>query len=194
MLRDKSISRLFASRKIPGKLQQDEPSLAGLPRSLQGRALPLHPYLQRRVLPSGLEVFVLPHAHPEGSLEVYLEIHAGSTAEEETERGIAHLCEHLIFMGNRKRGEVVALQGEANAFTDFHHTVYFVSWRVGASPQEQEMGGRRKEAAPSARKLRVALEMMREVFTVRISLSLRPLCCYVCPLAVNEWRGRMRLS
>ncbi|KAL8276046.1 hypothetical protein Esti_000040 [Eimeria stiedai] len=115
---------------------------------------------------------MLPHAHPAGSLEVHLEIHAGSTAEEESERGMAHLCEHLIFMGNRKRGDVMALQGEANAFTDFHHTVYFVSWRVGDGPQDQnhEGPGRENERTGAAdtsttRKLNTALEMMREVFT-----------------------------
>ncbi|KAL8427666.1 hypothetical protein Efla_007085 [Eimeria flavescens] len=139
--------------------------------ALAATPLPAHPYLQRRVLSSGLEVCMLPHAHPEGSLEVHLEIHAGSTAEEETERGMAHLCEHLIFMGNRKRGDVVALQGEANAFTDFHHTVYFVSWKVGDSSEDPDggMGRRLKKGkgaagASTVRKLNTALEMMREVF------------------------------
>ncbi|KAL8454301.1 hypothetical protein Emed_000410 [Eimeria media] len=141
-------------------LRQVEATQPGVP-------LPLHPYLQRTVLPSGLEVFMLPHAHPAGSLEVHLEIHAGSTAEEESERGMAHLCEHLIFMGNRKRGDVVALQGEANAFTDFHHTVYFVSWRVGDGPQDQNHEAAGREGASdtsTTRKLNTALEMMREVF------------------------------
>ncbi|KAL8455197.1 hypothetical protein Emag_001034 [Eimeria magna] len=84
---------------------------------------------------------------------------------------MAHLCEHLIFMGNRKRGDVVALHGEANAYTDFHHTVYFVSWRVGDGPQyvNHEASGRESERAGAAetsttRKLNTALEMMREVF------------------------------
>ncbi|CDI85286.1 hypothetical protein EPH_0053790 [Eimeria praecox] len=139
---------------------------------LPNTPLPRHPYLQRRLLASGLEVFVLPHAHPEGSLEVHLEMHAGSTAEAENERGMAHLCEHLVFMGNRKRGEVVALQGEANAFTDFHHTVYFVSWRGsegnGSECQKSRRGQEQQTAGPqdwSLRRLRAALEMMREVFT-----------------------------
>lgn len=134
--------------------------------------LPLHPYLHRKVLSSGLEVFVLPHAHPKASLEVHLEMHAGSTGEGENERGMAHLCEHLIFMGNRKRGEVVALQGEANAFTDFHHTVYFVSWRGGGEAQSREASGQEvedpAERAGITYKLKVALELMREVFTVPI--------------------------
>lgn len=131
-----------------------------------------HPYLHRKVLSSGLEVFVLPHAHPKGSLEVHLEMHAGSTAEGANERGMAHLCEHLIFMGNRKRGEVVALQGEANAFTDFHHTVYFVSWRGGGEAQSRESSGQEAEdsagGAGISYKLKAALELMREVFTVPI--------------------------
>ncbi|OEH76328.1 peptidase M16 domain-containing protein [Cyclospora cayetanensis] len=150
---------------------QDGPG--GERRSLHVSCAPLrlHPYLQRKVLASGLEVFMLPHGHPEGSLEVHLEIHAGSTAEEDSERGMAHLCEHLIFMGNRKRGDVVALQGEANAFTDFHHTVYFVSWRGGENAQGADARGNERETmltdsqAGSRRKLKVALELLREVFT-----------------------------
>ena len=173
----RSTSQLLASYAPGGKEHAAQLFLAEVGDSATSRLptalLPRHPYLQRRLLASGLEVFVLPHAHPEGSLEVHLEVHAGSTAEADSERGMAHLCEHLVFMGNRKRGEVVALQGEANAFTDFHHTVYFVSWRGGErngtegrnarKGQEQQPTGRQDW---SPRRLKAALEMMREVFTV----------------------------
>ncbi|CDJ32488.1 uncharacterized protein EMH_0075450 [Eimeria mitis] len=174
---DRRFSQLLASN-APGTEEPKETQRA-LPETgdsttsrLPTTLLPLHPYLQRRLLASGLEVFVLPHAHPEGSLEVHLEMHAGSTAEAENERGMAHLCEHLVFMGNRRRGEVVALQGEANAFTDFHHTVYFVSWRGGEGNGSEGQKARRGQEQQTAsrqdwslRRLRAALEMMREVFT-----------------------------
>ena len=183
-LESERLHRLFGARVTTGEAQEDDGSLFSSSGNsnafppLPSTSLPLHPYLQRKVLASGLEVFLLPHAHPAGSLEVHLEVHAGSTAEAENERGMAHLCEHLIFMGNRRRGDVMALQGEANAFTDFHHTVYFVSWRVGDDVQRQEATRRREEAAApdgmgTMRKLNVALEMMREVFTV----LLRPRLC-----------------
>ncbi|KAL8435441.1 hypothetical protein ACSSS7_002512 [Eimeria intestinalis] len=162
-------SCLFASKSAAAPTQENKSPSKDLLTKTEGPPhallLPLHPYLQRTLLPSGLEVFMLPHAHPAGSLEVHLEIHAGSTAEEEGERGMAHLCEHLIFMGNRKRADVVALQGEANAFTDFHHTVYFVSWRVGEGPQDQSHEATGAADTSTTRKLDTALEMMREVFT-----------------------------
>ncbi|CDJ46906.1 M16 family peptidase, putative [Eimeria brunetti] len=178
---DRSVSRLFSSNVFENALEgedhrETQGPLSAIKNSttphLLSTLLPQHPYLQRRLLASGLEVFVLPHAHPEGSLEVHLEVHAGSTAEGESERGMAHLCEHLVFMGNRRRGEVVALQGEANAFTDFHHTVYFVSWRGGEGKGRESQKARRGQEQQDAgledgspRRLRAALEMMQEVFT-----------------------------
>lgn len=144
----------------------------------QGVQLQQHPYLSKEVLASGLKVFVLPHAHPEGSLEVHMEMHVGSTAEEDSERGMAHLCEHLLFMGNCKRSEVMALEGEANAYTDFHHTVYFASWRGGRPDREPVEGpetwtyGYQTFRSRMLHRLNTALEMLREILTVRLDSTL----------------------
>ncbi|PHJ18130.1 peptidase m16 inactive domain-containing protein [Cystoisospora suis] len=60
-----------------------------------------------------------------------MEVHAGSTSEGDHERGMAHLCEHVSYMGSRKRERLINLQAETNAYTDFHHTVFFAAWRGG---------------------------------------------------------------
>ena len=64
------------------------------------------------------------------ALNIWVE--AGSIDEKADERGMAHLIEHMIFKGTKKRGvgeisrEVEAAGGYLNAFTSFEHTCYYV--------------------------------------------------------------------
>jgi zinc protease len=57
-------------------------------------------------------------------------IGVGSSEETEREAGIAHVLEHMLFKGTKKRGpgdiarEVESLGGEINAFTSFDYTVF----------------------------------------------------------------------
>jgi zinc protease len=59
-------------------------------------------------------------------------VKAGSIDEKKDERGMAHLIEHMIFKGTKKRkvGEiskqVEAAGGYLNAFTSFEHTCFYV--------------------------------------------------------------------
>jgi hypothetical protein len=53
-------------------------------------------------------------------------MHAGSVDEEENERGIAHLVEHVTFLGSSKRENLIGSGARSNAYTDFHHTVFHV--------------------------------------------------------------------
>lgn len=114
---------------------------------LASQLLPSHPYAVQGVLSeNGLEYFILPHAHPPGSLEVHMEVHAGSTSEGDHERGMAHLCEHVSYMGSRKRERLINLQAETNAYTDFHHTVFFAAWRGGDHEEHAAEGDLPDEA------------------------------------------------
>ena len=46
--------------------------------------------------------------------------------EEKDEQGIAHLVEHVTFLGSAKREGLLGTGARSNAYTDFHHTVFHV--------------------------------------------------------------------
>lgn len=59
-------------------------------------------------------------------VRITMQVHAGSVDEREDEQGIAHLVEHVTFLGSRKRENLLGTGARANAYTDFHHTVFHV--------------------------------------------------------------------
>ena len=53
-------------------------------------------------------------------------LRAGSVDEDKDEQGIAHLVEHVTFLGSSKREGLLGTGARSNAYTDFHHTVFHV--------------------------------------------------------------------
>lgn len=51
---------------------------------------------------------------------------AGSVDEQADEQGIAHMVEHITFLGSKKRENLLGSGARSNAYTDFHHTVFHV--------------------------------------------------------------------
>jgi len=95
--------------------------------SLLEQELPEHPMLHRGILKSnGLRYVVLPNKVPPQRFEAHLEIHVGSVDENERQQGLAHLVEHVTFLGSRKRESLLGTGTRSNAYTDFHHTVFHV--------------------------------------------------------------------
>lgn len=41
-------------------------------------------------------------------------------------QGVAHLVEHVTFLGSKRRESLLGTGARANAYTDFHHTVFHV--------------------------------------------------------------------
>ncbi len=41
-------------------------------------------------------------------------------------QGVAHLVEHVTFLGSKRREDLLGTGARANAYTDFHHTVFHV--------------------------------------------------------------------
>ena len=74
-------------------------------------------------LPNGLRYVLLKNAAPAGRFEAHLEILAGSADEDDSQQGMAHLVEHIAYMGSRKREALFGTGSQTNAYTDFHHTV-----------------------------------------------------------------------
>ena len=86
--------------------------------------LPEHPLLRRGTLANGLRWVVLPNPAPPNRFEAHLEVHAGSVDEGEDEQGLAHLVEHVTFLGSKARERLLGTGARSNAYTDFHHTVF----------------------------------------------------------------------
>mgnify|MGYP001444469586 CR=1 FL=1 len=85
----------------------------------------------------GAELALTYLTDPKGRFEAHLQIHVGSVDEEQT-RGLAHLTEHVCFLGSSKRQKLNELGAEANAVTDFHATVYHVNAPTSTSANSKE--------------------------------------------------------
>ncbi|CAJ1340341.1 unnamed protein product [Effrenium voratum] len=85
--------------------------------------------VRQGVLSNGMRYLVLRHTVPKGRFEAHLEFHVGSVDEQEDQRGMAHMLEHICFLGSSKRVQLQSsgLGMTSNACTDFNHTVYYVS-------------------------------------------------------------------
>jgi predicted Zn-dependent peptidase len=94
--------------------------------SLLDEELPAHADIHRGRLPNGLRYVVLPNKTPGDRFEAHLEMHVGSVDEREDEQGLAHLVEHVTFLGSKKRDAWLGSGTRGNAYTDFHHTVFHV--------------------------------------------------------------------
>lgn len=108
--------------------------------------LPSHPSIREGCLPNGLKYIILPNSAPPERFEAHLEIFAGSADELSHQQGMAHLVEHVAYMGSRKRERLFGTGSQTNAYTDFHHTVFYASCPVLTPPG----WGRRTAMLPRA--------------------------------------------
>ena len=88
------------------------------------------------VLPNGLHYYVRANAVPAKRAELRLVVNAGSIVEDDDQRGMAHVIEHMAFNGTthfRKNELVNYLQSigvrfgaDLNASTSFDETIYML--------------------------------------------------------------------
>mmetsp|Transcript_19940 Transcript_19940/g.40241 ORF Transcript_19940/g.40241 Transcript_19940/m.40241 type:complete len:1229 (+) Transcript_19940:48-3734(+) len=95
--------------------------------ALESPPLPIHPAVQSGVLDNGFSWVFLPNRSPSGRFEAHLQVFSGSADELEPQQGIAHLTEHVAYMGSRKRERLFGTGSQTNAYTDFHHTVFYAA-------------------------------------------------------------------
>ncbi|WP_439243553.1 M16 family metallopeptidase [Lonepinella sp. BR2474] len=96
--------------------------------------LPFEPMALQGKLDNGLRYLILPSDDPKGRVYMRLVINAGSMNEDDDQKGIAHLVEHMAFNGSEQypQNQIInALEQlgmkfarDINAFTDFENTVY----------------------------------------------------------------------
>ncbi len=98
------------------------------------------PYPEKLVidtLDNGLVYYIMPNSYPEGFVEVWFVLDAGSVVETDNQRGFAHFTEHMCFNGteNFPKNEVIHFMEsigvefgpDVNAFTNLDQTVYMFS-------------------------------------------------------------------
>ena len=98
--------------------------------------LPADPAVTIGTLPNGLRYYVRKNTRPEKRVLVWLAVKTGSVFEDDDQRGLAHLLEHMAFNGTKhfKPGELVSFFETAgarfgphvNAYTSFDETVYML--------------------------------------------------------------------
>ncbi|KAL0464048.1 UNVERIFIED_CONTAM: Stromal processing peptidase, chloroplastic [Sesamum latifolium] len=74
-----------------------------------------------------------------GLFEAHMEVHVGSIDEEDDEQGIAHMIEHVAFLGSKKREKLLGTGARSNAYTDFHHTVFHIHSPTGTKESEGDL-------------------------------------------------------
>jgi zinc protease len=99
--------------------------------------LPFDPAVTVGVLPNGMRYYIRENHKPEKRAELRLVVNAGSVLEDEDQRGLAHMVEHMAFRGTKRfaRNEIssylesvgMRYGPDINAFTSFDETVYMVT-------------------------------------------------------------------
>jgi zinc protease len=122
----------FLSAALPTPAQQV--NAAGQPVSAP---LPFDPAVTVGVLPNGMRYYIRENHKPEKRAELRLVVNAGSVLEDEDQRGLAHMVEHMAFRGTKRfaRNEIssylesvgMRYGPDINAFTSFDETVYMVT-------------------------------------------------------------------
>jgi zinc protease len=108
------------------------PKIAPAPRLTA--PLPVDPALTIGTLPNGMRYYIRVNHRPEKRAELRLVVNAGSVLEDSSQRGLAHMVEHMAFSGTthfRKQELVDYLEStgvrfgaDLNASTSFDETIY----------------------------------------------------------------------
>jgi zinc protease len=98
--------------------------------------LPLDLAIRTGTLPNGITFFIRHNALPNDRVMLRLAVKAGSIDEDDDQRGLAHVLEHMAFNGTAhfKPGELVSylesigaqFGAHVNAYTSFDETVYML--------------------------------------------------------------------
>jgi zinc protease len=99
-------------------------------------SLPLDPAIRSGTLPNGLTWFARRNTRPANRAALRLAVKAGSIDEDDDQRGLAHVLEHMAFNGTThfKPGELVSylesigarFGPHVNAYTSYDETVYML--------------------------------------------------------------------
>jgi predicted Zn-dependent peptidase len=91
------LSRAFAALSFIALVT---PALRAQGAPFLGQRLPEDPAVRLGTLANGLAYYIKRNGYPEHRAELRLVVNAGSVLEDEDQRGIAHLLEHMAFDGS----------------------------------------------------------------------------------------------
>src|SRR5438876_6627994 len=107
------------------------------PSATGSTPLPFDPAVTAGTLSNGMRYYIRENHKPEKRAELRLVVNAGSVLEDENQRGLAHMVEHMAFRGTKKFEknqissylESVGMRygPDINAFTSFDETVYEIT-------------------------------------------------------------------
>ncbi|HMI54592.1 MAG TPA: pitrilysin family protein, partial [Gemmatimonadaceae bacterium] len=105
--------------------------------SVPATPLPFDAAVTVGTLPNGIRYYIRENHRPEKRAELRLVVNAGSVLEDEDQRGLAHMVEHMAFRGTKRFAknqissylESVGMRygPDINAFTSFDETVYMIT-------------------------------------------------------------------
>ena len=100
--------------------------------------MPFDPTVVRGTLTNGLTYYIKHNEEPRDRAQLSLVVRAGSVLEEEAQRGLAHLVEHMAFNGTERfaKQEIVdyiesigsSFGADLNAGTSYDYTVYWLEF------------------------------------------------------------------
>lgn len=109
---------------------QQQPAATAMP-------LPFDSAVTVGTLPNGMRYYIRENHKPEKRAELRLVVNAGSVLEDEDQRGLAHMVEHMTFRGTKRfAGNQISSYLESvgmrygpdiNAFTGFDETVFMIT-------------------------------------------------------------------
>ena len=122
------LAPLFVALLFTGSAQAQIPGLDEVP--------PIDPAVRTGTFENGLTYYIRANSRPENRAELRLVVNAGSVLEDDDQRGLAHLLEHMAFNGTEhfKKQELVEylesigmrFGPNVNAFTSFDETWYML--------------------------------------------------------------------
>src|SRR6266581_2160355 len=107
------------------------------PSASSSSPLPFDPAVTVGTLSNGMRYYIRENHKPEKRAELRLVVNAGSVLEDDDQRGLAHMVEHMAFRGTKRFArnqissylESVGMRygPDINAFTSFDETVYMIT-------------------------------------------------------------------
>jgi len=94
------------------------------------------PTMRTGTLANGMRYYIRKNAKPEHRAEMRLALHVGSIMENDSQQGLAHLCEHMAFNGTKTFSKNTLIDylesigtrfgADLNAYTSYDETVYML--------------------------------------------------------------------
>jgi zinc protease len=137
--RSRALARLsllaaLAAASAVGSPLRAQDSAHAAPSLKLSAPLPVDPAITIGTLPNGMRYYIRVNHRPEKRAELRLVVNAGSVLEDSTQRGLAHMVEHMAFSGTThfKRQALVdylestgvRFGADLNASTNFDETIY----------------------------------------------------------------------